>query len=85
MQYVFGPVLSRRLGLSLGVDLLPPQKVCSMDCLYCECGKTDKKFLTLERKEWVPTEEVKKELKELLSRKDFFVDFVTFSGNGWNR
>jgi wyosine [tRNA(Phe)-imidazoG37] synthetase (radical SAM superfamily) len=82
MQYVFGPVLSRRLGLSLGVDLLPPQKVCSMDCLYCECGKTDKKFLTLERKEWVPTEEVKKELKELLTREDLQVDFVTFSGNG---
>ena len=82
MKYLFGPVLSRRLGLSLGVDLLPPKKVCSMDCLYCECGKTDRKFLTLERKEWVPTEEVKRELKELLSKEDFYVDYVTFSGNG---
>ena len=82
MKYIFGPVLSRRLGLSLGVDLLPPTKVCSMDCLYCECGKTERKFLTLERKEWVPTEEVKKELERVLAREDFHVDFVTFSGNG---
>jgi len=82
MKYVFGPVLSRRLGLSLGVDLLPPQKVCSMDCLYCECGKTPRRFLTLERREWVPTEEVKKELEEILTREGFEVDFVTFSGNG---
>jgi len=82
MKYIFGPVLSRRLGLSLGVDLLPSTKVCSMDCLYCECGKTEKKFLTLERREWVPTEEVKRELEEILTKDDFYVDFVTFSGNG---
>ncbi len=82
MQYLFGPVLSRRLGLSLGVDLLPPTKVCSMDCLYCECGKTDRKFLTLERREWVPTDGVKRELEELLSRENFEVDYITFSGNG---
>ncbi len=82
MTYLFGPVLSRRLGLSLGVDLLPPQKVCSMDCVYCECGKTPRESLTLERREWVPTDGVKKELEELLTREDFSVDFVTFSGNG---
>ena len=82
MKYLFGPVLSRRLGLSLGVDLLPPKKVCSMDCVYCECGKTPRDTLTLERKEWVPTDGVKRELEELLTREDFEVDFVTFSGNG---
>jgi wyosine [tRNA(Phe)-imidazoG37] synthetase (radical SAM superfamily) len=82
MKYLFGPVLSRRLGLSLGVDLLPPKKVCSMDCVYCECGKTPRDTLTLERKEWVPTDGVKRELEELLTREDFDVDFVTFSGNG---
>ncbi|NPA14034.1 MAG: radical SAM protein [Aquificae bacterium] len=82
MQYLFGPVLSRRLGFSLGVDLLPPYKVCSMDCLYCECGTTPRRFLTMERKEWVPTEEVKRELKEFLTSSDTPIDFVTFSGNG---
>ncbi len=74
--------MSRRLGLSLGVDLLPPTKVCSMDCLYCECGKTDRKFLTLERKEWVPTDEVKRELEVVLLSPDFEADYITFSGNG---
>ncbi len=82
MQYLFGPVLSRRLGLSLGVDLLPSTKVCSMDCIYCECGKTEKRFLTLERKEWVPTDEVKRELEELLTKENFYADYITFSGNG---
>jgi wyosine [tRNA(Phe)-imidazoG37] synthetase (radical SAM superfamily) len=82
MKYLFGPVLSRRLGFSLGVDLLPPYKVCSMDCLYCECGKTPKRFLTMERKEWVPTEEVRRELKEFLTSSETPIDFVTFSGNG---
>lgn len=82
MKYLFGPILSRRLGLSLGIDLLPPTKVCSMDCLYCECGRTERKFLTLERKEWVPTDEVKRELQELLTKENFYVDYVTFSGNG---
>ena len=82
MKHLFGPVLSRRLGLSLGVDLLPSQKVCSMDCIYCECGKTDRRFLTFERREWVSTEEVKKELRELLTSPDFEVDYITFSGNG---
>ena len=53
-----------------------------MDCLYCECGKTDRKFLTMERKEWVPTEGVKRELEELLRDENFYVDYVTFSGNG---
>ena len=82
MKRLFGPVLSRRLGLSLGVDLLPSQKVCSMDCIYCECGKTDRKYLTLERKEWIPTDEVKRELEELLTTPGFEVDYITFSGNG---
>jgi wyosine [tRNA(Phe)-imidazoG37] synthetase (radical SAM superfamily) len=53
-----------------------------MDCVYCECGKTPRDTLTLERREWVPTDEVKRELEELLTRGDFEVDFVTFSGNG---
>ncbi|WP_297444287.1 radical SAM protein [Desulfurobacterium sp.] len=78
MKYIFGPVFSRRLGISLGVDLVP-FKVCSMDCVYCEVGKTTLK--TLERKEYIPVDKVIEELKRFLS-KNPPVDFVTFSGYG---
>lgn len=50
-HYVFGPVPSRRLGRSLGVDLVP-FKTCSYDCIYCQLGRTT--CQTIERKEWVP-------------------------------
>ncbi|OQA77230.1 MAG: molybdenum cofactor biosynthesis protein A [Lentisphaerae bacterium ADurb.Bin242] len=75
---VFGPVPSRRLGLSLGVDLLP-FKTCSMDCIYCECGATTR--LTSERKEYFPTADVIAELDGVLS-KNRAIDYVTFSGVG---
>ena len=50
MGYIFGPVPSRRLGRSLGVDLVP-FKTCTYDCIYCQLGRTTKK--TVERREWV--------------------------------
>ena len=75
---VFGPVPSRRLGLSLGIDLLP-FKTCSMDCVYCECGATTN--LTCERKEYFPTDEVIRELDSVLSAKPR-IDWITFSGVG---
>jgi len=78
MKYIFGPVFSRRLGLSLGVDLVP-HKVCSMDCLYCEVGPTTEK--TLERAEYVPLSGVLGELKEYLSFNPQ-LDYITFSGYG---
>ncbi|MGQ9618983.1 MAG: radical SAM protein [Candidatus Aminicenantia bacterium] len=78
MKYIFGPVLSRRLGLSLGVDLLP-EKVCTFDCIFCECGRT--KIKTTDIKEWVPAEEVIKELKEYLKNNNS-IDFVTITGSG---
>lgn len=80
MQYkhIFGPVPSRRLGVSLGIDLTP-QKACTLNCVYCECGKTD--ILTLERKEYVPTAEVIEELRHYLSTEPD-LDAVTFSGSG---
>ncbi|MBI9075578.1 MAG: radical SAM protein [Desulfatibacillum sp.] len=80
MQYkhVFGPVPSRRLGISLGVDLVPP-KTCSLDCIYCECGSTT--HLTVKRKEYVPTEEVIEEIRLCLDQ-DPVLDYVTFSGSG---
>jgi wyosine [tRNA(Phe)-imidazoG37] synthetase (radical SAM superfamily) len=77
-KYLFGPVISRRLGRSLGVDLLP-FKTCSLDCVYCECGKTTD--LTCKRKEYVPTKAVIAELDDLLSKKPQ-LDYITFSGSG---
>ena len=75
---VFGPVPSRRLGLSLGIDLLP-FKTCSMDCVYCECGATTN--LTCERKEYFPTDAVIAEIDSVLSKHPK-IDCITFSGVG---
>ncbi len=77
-KYLFGPVSSRRLGVSLGVDLVP-SKTCSMDCVYCEAGHTTS--LTLDRKEFFPTDEIIRELDEFLSEKPK-LDYITFSGAG---
>ncbi len=77
-RHLFGPVPSRRLGASLGVDLVP-HKVCSMDCVYCECGATTQ--LTLERAEYVPTAEVLAEIDDCLAAIPR-PDYVTFSGSG---
>jgi wyosine [tRNA(Phe)-imidazoG37] synthetase (radical SAM superfamily) len=77
-KYIFGPVPSRRLNISLGVDLVP-HKVCSYNCIYCECGKTTN--LTTERKEYVPTKVVLEELNDYLNRYPK-PDYVTFSGSG---
>ncbi|MCF7792045.1 MAG: radical SAM protein [Victivallales bacterium] len=78
MKHLFGPVPSRRLGMSLGIDLVP-HKVCCFDCVYCECGKTTD--LTVTRKEYVKYEEVKKELTEYFFNNPD-PDFFTFSGSG---
>lgn len=77
-KHLFGPVPSRRLGMSLGVDLVP-HKVCSLNCIYCECGRTT--LLTTERKEYVPTGKVKKELTDYLTDNPH-PDWITFSGAG---
>ena len=75
---LFGPVPSRRLGISLGVDLVP-YKTCTMDCIYCESGCTTD--LTLDRKEFFPTSEVIFELEEYLGSNPE-LDYITFSGAG---
>ena len=75
-QYVFGPVPSRRLGRSLGVDLVP-FKTCTYDCIYCQLGRTTCK--TIERKEWVPKDAVLEELKQKLGCRP---DYITLSGSG---
>jgi len=77
-NHLFGPVPSRRLGISLGVDLVP-HKTCSLNCIYCECGRTT--CLTLDRKEYVPTDGILSELKEFL-KDNPELDYITFSGAG---
>jgi wyosine [tRNA(Phe)-imidazoG37] synthetase (radical SAM superfamily) len=78
MKYLFGPVNSRRLGISLGIDLLP-HKTCSLDCLYCECGPTTAHTSVID--EYVPAEEVLAEIDDYLGRGPE-LDVVTFSGSG---
>jgi len=75
-EYIFGPVPSRRLGRSLGVDLVP-FKTCSYDCIYCQLGRTTNK--TTQRKEWVPIDVVINQLKGKLKSKP---DYITLSGSG---
>ncbi len=77
-KYLFGPVPSRRLGVSLGVDLIP-LKTCSLDCVYCECGSTTR--LTVDRKEYLPIDEVINELTDYLSTNPQ-LDYITFAGSG---
>jgi wyosine [tRNA(Phe)-imidazoG37] synthetase (radical SAM superfamily) len=83
-QIIFGPIKSRRLGISLGVNLLPTDsKVCSFDCIYCECGWTPRKR---EQKAILPTRtEVQQKMKEKLEEMigiNEFPDVITFAGNG---
>ena len=77
-KYLFGPVPSRRLGMSLGIDLVP-KKVCSLNCVYCEVGETTK--LTLERKEYILYDKVIAELQRLMANNPK-IDYITFSGSG---
>lgn len=77
---IFGPVPSRRLGMSLGVDVVP-MKVCSYDCVYCELGQTTR--LTLERKPYVPERTVIRALERYFATHETgTLDYVTFSGSG---
>ena len=78
MKYLFGPVNSRRLGISLGVDLVP-FKTCSLNCVYCECGGTTN--LTTTVAEYVPTDDVIAELDAYCGPSPR-LDVITFSGSG---
>lgn len=75
---VFGPVPSRRLGISLGLDIIP-YKTCTLDCLYCECGRTT--ALTLKRRRFFPPRLLLDELAGVLPAIPH-LDFITFSGSG---
>jgi len=79
---IFGPVKSRRLGVSLGVNLLPVDaKICSFDCIYCECG-----FNTTMQESPLPTREqvyvtLETKLQEMVAANEL-PDVITFAGNG---
>ena len=77
-RYLFGPVPSRRLGLSLGVDL-NPLKVCTENCVFCQVGRTTE--LTCARREWVPTADVLAEFDRWAAAGNR-ADYVTLSGSG---
>ena len=76
-KHVFGPVPSRRLGISLGVDLVV-SKSCNLNCIFCECGATKK--IQLERQRFKDINEILEEISTVL--KDIKPDYITFSGSG---
>src|SRR6056297_2913801 len=82
-EIIFGPVSSRRLGASLGINLLPnDRKICTFNCIYCECGWTDK---NVNKKSFHPRKEVssnlESKLKKMIQNKEP-LDTITFAGNG---
>lgn len=80
-QNVYGPVKSRRLGDSLGINLMPTSmKICSFDCVYCECGLNDNRIAQMPKQDTIRLE-LKKAL-ETLKAENEPLDVITFSGNG---
>ncbi|MBD3421007.1 MAG: radical SAM protein [Chitinivibrionales bacterium] len=75
---IFGPVASRRLGSSLGVDMTPA-KFCTLNCVYCECGKTTR--LTMRRDEYIPFEKIRHDIETALADTPE-LDVITFCGSG---
>src|SRR4030042_1747383 len=78
-RHLYGPVPSRRLGRSLGIDLVP-HKICTYDCIYCQIGKTTEK--TLQRKEYVPVQEILEEVEAFLKEEHPPIDYLSLGGSG---
>ena len=78
-KYIFGPVPSRRLGRSLGVDLVA-YKTCTFDCIYCDLGRTTHK--TISRESYVKPEKIRRELELTLPTLSKKPDYITLSGSG---
>jgi wyosine [tRNA(Phe)-imidazoG37] synthetase (radical SAM superfamily) len=76
--HIYGPVPSRRLGFSLGIDIIP-FKTCSLNCIYCQLGPTTKK--TIHRKEYFSLSEILSQIKKKISSGQR-IDYLTFSGSG---
>jgi wyosine [tRNA(Phe)-imidazoG37] synthetase (radical SAM superfamily) len=79
MSYVFGPVQSRRLGRSLGIDLLP-HKTCNWNCVYCQLGRTQP--LTNTRREYRSTRNIASDIRQALQGCREKIDWITFVGSG---
>ncbi|MFI3328073.1 MAG: radical SAM protein [Rikenellaceae bacterium] len=88
---IFGPIRSRRLGISLGVNLLPEHaKICNFDCVYCECGSNEERKGQAQQRRFAKREDVKKALRETLEKmaadttqwEGKMPDVITFAGNG---
>jgi wyosine [tRNA(Phe)-imidazoG37] synthetase (radical SAM superfamily) len=77
-KYLYGPINSRRLGRSLGVDIVP-FKTCTLGCIYCQLGKTTNK--TIRRKEYVPIVKILKEMKSKI-KEGLDADYITIGGSG---
>jgi len=78
MKYIYGPVSSWRLGVSLGIDLLSQdKKICTFDCTYCQIGRTP--AVSTDRRVFVPVQEIVRELRELPELK---IDYITIAGRG---
>lgn len=76
--HIYGPVPSRRLGFSLGIDIIP-YKTCTLDCIYCQLGPTTKK--TTQRKEYFASKEILSQIKKALASGKH-IDYIAFSGSG---
>ncbi|MDE7169987.1 MAG: radical SAM protein, partial [Mucispirillum sp.] len=79
LKYIFGPVPSRRLGRSLGINIVP-SKICSMDCIYCEVGRTE--ALTVKRKPYVKARNIIEEFEKNYDSLKEFCDVITITGAG---
>lgn len=80
MKYIFGPVPSRRLGKSLGIDPIP-LKTCNWNCVYCQLGRTVP--LHIERQEHIPLDAILTELEDVLAQlQPEDVDWITIVGSG---
>ena len=77
-RFVYGPVASRRLGFSLGVDIIP-FKTCTLDCVYCQLGSAGR--TTVRRRSWFPPEAILAQIKEAIDSGQR-IDVITFSGSG---
>ena len=79
MKYVYGPVPSRRLGRSLGIDPIP-SKTCNYQCIYCQLGKTT--YFTNKRRNYYPKEDIIVEMKKAIKQNEKEIDYITFVGCG---
>lgn len=77
-KYIYGPIPSRRLGFSLGVDIIP-FKNCSFNCIYCQVGKTTN--VTITRQSYTPIDDILNEVRDILQQ-NVELDFITLSGAG---